>query len=179
MKFTQHPLWIKKEIICCDCSPLNFIRQVWKMWFQPSFKGVFHKRINILGWVCFFSLYFDKSRKSFLAKEDCWLPIKKVKSLIVCDFSIQECWEVTRKNLLRKRHSQRKNRLHFTLTASDFSAWQGCTSFLPNLKVCTSTKKVDNHWTRWPPRSFANPMWHSAPLCLHWSTIVPLCFHLL
>ena len=33
--------------------------------------------------------------------------------------------------------------------------------------------------TRWPPRSFANPIWHSAPLCLHWSTIVPLCFHLL
>jgi len=33
--------------------------------------------------------------------------------------------------------------------------------------------------TRWPPQSFANPIWHSAPLCLHWSTIVPLCFHLL
>ena len=33
--------------------------------------------------------------------------------------------------------------------------------------------------TRWPPRSFANPIWHSAPLCLHWSTMVPLCFHLL
>ena len=33
--------------------------------------------------------------------------------------------------------------------------------------------------TRWPPRSFTNPRWHSAPLCLHWSTIVPLCFHLL
>ena len=28
--------------------------------------------------------------------------------------------------------------------------------------------------TRWPPRSFANPIWLSAPLCLHWSTIVPL-----
>ena len=27
--------------------------------------------------------------------------------------------------------------------------------------------------TRWPPRSFASPMWHSAPLCLHWSAIVP------
>jgi len=34
--------------------------------------------------------------------------------------------------------------------------------------------------TRWPPRSSANPIiWHSAPLCLHWSSIVPLCFHLL
>jgi len=33
--------------------------------------------------------------------------------------------------------------------------------------------------TRWPPRSFANPIWHSDPLCLHWSAIVPLCFHLL
>jgi len=33
--------------------------------------------------------------------------------------------------------------------------------------------------TRWPPWSFANPMWHSAPLCLHWSGIVPLYSHLL
>ena len=33
--------------------------------------------------------------------------------------------------------------------------------------------------TRWPPRSFANPMWHSTPLCLHWSAIVPLYSHLL
>jgi len=33
--------------------------------------------------------------------------------------------------------------------------------------------------TRRPSRSFANPMWHSAPLCLRWSAIVPLCFHLL
>jgi len=33
--------------------------------------------------------------------------------------------------------------------------------------------------TRWPPRSFANPVWHSAHLCLHRSAIVPLCFHLL
>jgi len=30
--------------------------------------------------------------------------------------------------------------------------------------------------TRWPPRSFTNPIWHSIPLCLHWSAIVPLCF---
>jgi len=28
-------------------------------------------------------------------------------------------------------------------------------------------------------RSFANPIRHSAPLCLHWSAIVPLSFHLL
>ena len=33
--------------------------------------------------------------------------------------------------------------------------------------------------TRWPPRFFANPIWHSASLYLHWSAIVPLCFHLL
>jgi len=32
--------------------------------------------------------------------------------------------------------------------------------------------------TRWPPWSFANPIWHNAPLCLHWSAIVPLWFHL-
>jgi len=31
----------------------------------------------------------------------------------------------------------------------------------------------------WPPRSFAYPIWHSARLCLHWSAIVPLCFHFL
>jgi len=34
-------------------------------------------------------------------------------------------------------------------------------------------------WVRWPPRSFANPIWQSAPLDLHWSAIVQLCFHLL
>jgi len=33
--------------------------------------------------------------------------------------------------------------------------------------------------TKWPPRSLANPVWHGARLCLHWSAIVPLCFHLL
>ena len=33
--------------------------------------------------------------------------------------------------------------------------------------------------TRWPPRSFTNPIWHSARLCLRWSAVVPLCFHLL
>jgi len=27
---------------------------------------------------------------------------------------------------------------------------------------------------RWPPWSFTNPTWHNAPLCLHWSAIVPL-----
>jgi len=52
---------------------------------------------------------------------------------------------VTRKDLLRKRHSQRKNRLQFKLTALDFSAWQGCAGFLANLKVCTNTKKDDNN----------------------------------
>jgi len=42
------------------------------------------------------------------------------------------------------------------------------------------TKSDKRGWlTRWPPRSFANPMWHSAPLCLHWSAIVPLYSHLL
>jgi len=41
------------------------------------------------------------------------------------------------------------------------------------------TEHFENLWTRWPPRSFANPTWHSTPLCLHWSSIVPLCFHLL
>jgi len=33
--------------------------------------------------------------------------------------------------------------------------------------------------TRWPPRFFAKPIWHSTRVCLHWSAIVPLCFHLL
>ena len=45
---------------------------------------------------------------------------------------------------------------------------------------CCLSKNDKRAWlTRWPPRSFANPIWHSVPLCLHWSTIVPLCFHLL
>jgi len=42
------------------------------------------------------------------------------------------------------------------------------------------SKSYEGGWlTRWPPRSFANPIWHSARLCLHWTAIVPLCFHLL
>jgi len=42
------------------------------------------------------------------------------------------------------------------------------------------SKNDKRDWlTRWPLRSFANPIWHSPPLCLHWSTMVPLCFHLL
>ena len=36
------------------------------------------------------------------------------------------------------------------------------------------TEHFENLWTRWPPWPFTNPMWHSAPLCLHWSDIVPL-----
>jgi len=33
--------------------------------------------------------------------------------------------------------------------------------------------------TRWPPRSFANPIWHSARLHFHRSAIMPLCLYLL
>jgi len=135
----------KKEIICCDCSPLNFIRQVWKMWFQPSFKGVFHKKINILDWVCFF--HFISTRAENLSSQRKIVGTQsKTLNRSLCAIAVFRN-AVTRKNLLRKRHSQRKNRLHFTLTALDFSAWQGCTSFLANLKVCTNTKKVDNHWS--------------------------------
>jgi len=35
-----------------------------------------------------------------------------------------------------------------TFTEPDFSAWQRCTGYRANLKVCTNTKKVDNHWSR-------------------------------
>jgi len=34
------------------------------------------------------------------------------------------------------------------LTALNLSAWQGCTGFPANLKVCTNAKKVDNHCAR-------------------------------
>jgi len=30
----------------------------------------------------------------------------------------------------------------YTFTALIFSAWQGCSGFLANLKVCTNTKKL-------------------------------------
>ena len=47
-KKSSHLLWL---------FPLNFTRQLWKTWwktwFSPCFKGVFHKRINILDRVCF------------------------------------------------------------------------------------------------------------------------------
>jgi len=32
--------------------------------------------------------------------------------------------------------------------------------------------------TSWPPWLFTNPMRYSETLCLHWSVILPLCFHL-
>ena len=38
--------------------------------------------------------------------------------------------------------------LPYTFTELDFSAWQGCTGFRANLKVCTKTKKVDSHCFR-------------------------------
>jgi len=33
--------------------------------------------------------------------------------------------------------------------------------------------------TRWSPWSFTKPTWYSDTICLHWSVILPLCFHLL
>ena len=53
------------------------------------------------------------SRKSLLAKVDYWHAIKNVNRLLG-DFGIQECREVIRKNLLKKRHLQRKHCLNFT-----------------------------------------------------------------
>jgi len=43
------------------------------------------------------------------------------------------------------------------------------------------SKTEKQGWTRWPSWFLTNPVWHSArpaPLCLHWSTIAPLHFHL-
>ena len=41
------------------------------------------------------------------------------------------------------------------------------------------SKRDKQGWlTRWPPWSFTNPIWHSTTLCLHWSAIMTLCFHL-
>ena len=42
------------------------------------------------------------------------------------------------------------------------------------------SKSDERDWlTRWPPRSFINPIWHSVRLYLDPSAIMPLCFHLL
>jgi len=40
-------------------------------------------------------------------------------------------------------------------------------------------KSTKRGWlTTWLPWSFTNRMWHSDTLCLPWSVILPLCFHL-
>jgi len=104
-KKSSHSLWL---------LPLNFTRQLWKIWFQPCFKGVFHKRTASLIKFVFYILF--RQEQKILARKGRLLACdQKRKSLIGCDFGIQEYWDVIRKNLLRKRHLQRKNRLHFTL----------------------------------------------------------------
>ena len=47
-------------------------------------------------------------------------------------------------------------------------------SWSPTVVSQHLTKSDKRGWlTRWPPRSFSKLVWHSIPLCLHWSAIVP------
>jgi len=52
------------------------------------------------------------------------------------------------KSAKKATFTAKKSLTFYTFTVLTFSAWQGCTAFLANLKVCTNTKKVDNHWSR-------------------------------
>jgi len=99
--------------IYCDCS-----RWISSASCEKSgltlFQGRFSWGSTSLIEFVFFILI--RQEQKILAREGGLLACdQKRKSLIVWDFGIQECWEVIRKNLLRKRHLQRKNRLHFTL----------------------------------------------------------------
>jgi len=51
----------------------------------------------------------------------------------------------TQKSANKATFTAQKSLTFCTFTALNFSAWQECTGFLANLKVCTNTKKVDNH----------------------------------
>ena len=112
LKFAQRPVWIKKEIISFTVvASAKFHPPVVKNVVLTLFQGDIlledqHPWLSLC-----FSIYIDKSRKSLLAKVDCWHAITSVMRLLG-DFGIQE---VIRRNLLKKRYLQRKNCLHFAL----------------------------------------------------------------
>jgi len=52
------------------------------------------------------------------------------------------------KSAKKATFTAQKSLTFYTFSALNFSAWQGCTAFLANLKVYTNTKKVDIRCTR-------------------------------
>ena len=72
--------------------------------------------------------------------------------------------------------------LHHVVCSFDFFCFSFHYAYLMS-NCCFSTlgKRVINGVGWLDDRHGLSPIlyWHSAPLCLHWSTIVPLCFHLL
>jgi len=107
IKKLSHSLWL---------LPLNFICQLWKMWknFHPVSKAFFIRGSTSLIEFVFF-IDFRQEQKILACKGRLLACDQKRKSLIGWDFGIQECWEMIRRSVLRKRHFQSKNRLHFVL----------------------------------------------------------------
>ena len=135
-KKSSHLLWL---------LPLNLIRQMWIMWFNPVSTAFFIRGSTSLIEFVFFIL-FRQEQKILAGKSRLLACDQKRKSLIGWDFGIQECWEVIRKNLLRKRNLQRKNAyiLHFYSTKFECMARvYRCSS---TFKSVSQYKKVYNQW---------------------------------
>jgi len=115
MKFVQHPVRIKKKSShLLWLLPLNLIRHLWRSGFKPISRAFFIRGSTFSIDFVFFILFLQEQK--ILARKGRLLACdQKRKSPIGWDFAIQKCWEVIRKNLLTKRHLQRKNRLHFAL----------------------------------------------------------------
>ena len=159
----QHPEWIKKSILFIMIAAAQFHPPVVKNQVSTLFQGI--RSTSLIEFP--FSFYFDKSRKP----SQRWVVSMRTKAEIAfwLGFWCSEMLISDIQKRPRQRLLHRKNRWSFcTFTELDFSAWQGCTGYRATLNVCTNIKKVDNHWTRWPPRSFANPICYGKKYLFIW-----------
>jgi len=100
------------------------------------------------------------SRKTLLVKVGCWHAIKNVNCLLG-DISVfrnadKWCTIICYESDIRSV----KSLTFYTFTALKFSACIACAGFLVTLKVCTNTKKVDNHWSSGWALPFQSHMRH-------------------
>jgi len=100
------------HLIYCGCFRWISSASCEKCCFNLVSRGFFIRGSKSLIEFDFFILY--RKGQKILARKGRLHAIKNVNWLLG-DLGIQECWEVIHKSLLKKRHLQRKNCLHFTL----------------------------------------------------------------
>jgi len=127
--------------------PLNFTHLLWKRSFNlVSRASLIRGSTSLIEFA--FSFYFDKSRKSLQR----WVVGMRTKAEIAfwLDFRCSGMLISDMQKSAKTATFASKNRFFCTFTELDFSTWQGCTGYRANLKVCTYTKKVDNHCFKQP-----------------------------